>query len=231
MVDLGVVGGMATMPTRAAYAERAVASVLRNVDQLFLFLDRFECVPDYARNHRIVILRSQEFGDLRANGKLLGLTLAKNADYYMCCDDDMEYPKGFSRRLVRACRRYSSRVVAGIYGSTFKHPINSYVRDRNILTTRKRLYFGKRVDVLGTNGCLHAIAAMKFDVRDWTRVNMVDLHFAFEAQKAGLDLHVVAHKAKWVGQIERHQEDSIYLRLRENDSEQTRLVNQLLKDS
>ncbi len=72
---LPLVAGMATMPSRAETAPRAIASVLSQVDRLWLFLDRFDDTPAFARDPRIQVVRSQELGDLRANGKFAALFL------------------------------------------------------------------------------------------------------------------------------------------------------------
>src|SRR5262245_24698174 len=86
------VGGMATMPPRSGTAPRAIASILPQVSRLWLFLDRFDAVPSYALDSRIGVLRSQDCGDLRANGKLLGLVQESSPCTFFSLDDDIEYP-------------------------------------------------------------------------------------------------------------------------------------------
>ena len=61
------------MPSRADTAPRAIASILAQVERLWLFLDRFDAIPAYAKDERIHVLRSAEVGDIRANGEVLPL--------------------------------------------------------------------------------------------------------------------------------------------------------------
>ena len=53
------VAGMATMPSRAATAPRAIESVLPQVDRLWLFVDRFDAMPEYAWDDRSQLPRAR----------------------------------------------------------------------------------------------------------------------------------------------------------------------------
>ena len=48
------------MPSRADTAPRAIASILAQVERLWLFLDRFDVIPAYAEHERIHVLRTAE---------------------------------------------------------------------------------------------------------------------------------------------------------------------------
>ncbi|MGH1352242.1 MAG: hypothetical protein ACRBBN_15745 [Methyloligellaceae bacterium] len=223
-----IVAGMATMPSRIGYAERAIRSVLKNANKLYLFLDNFNEIPTFAKHEKIIPLLSQEWGDHKANGKFLGLKIDDKADYYLACDDDIEYAENFSRRLLSECIKYGNNISIGIHGSNFHDSIQSYSKDRKIRTLRERRWFGCRVDVIATCGCLHSVKKMRFNIENWDRVNMVDLCYAFEAKKSGLDLRLISQPRKWVRPITSKQEDSIYHKLIQDDTTQTSLVNDLL---
>lgn len=216
------------MPSRADTAPMAIESALANVDHLYLYLDKFDVIPSYAKHERMTILRSQDMGEIGANGKLLGLSLCDGADYYACFDDDILYPNNFIQRLYRECVKYEDRVAVGVHGSVFEADIASYRQDRKVYDAVSRLCFGKRVDVLATCGTLHPIAEMKFDVKQWSDVNMVDLGFAFEAKNVGLGLRVVSRRKRWIQRLGRCQADSIYAKLRQDDALQTLKVKELL---
>ncbi|NRA37139.1 MAG: hypothetical protein HRU15_03280 [Planctomycetes bacterium] len=222
------IGGMATMPSRANTAPQAISSALDNVEHLYLYLDRFDEVPHYAKHERITIFCSQDVGEIGANGKLLALSAAEGADYYACFDDDILYPKNFVERLHRELEKFDNHIAVGVHGSVFNENITSYYRDRIIFNAPHPLIWGKEVDILATCGTLHSIAAMKFDVRKWNDVNMVDLGFALEAKKAGLKLRVVARKKGWVKRLSSKQPDSISMNLKLNDTVQTKKINELV---
>lgn len=223
-----IVGGMATMPTRSKTAPTAIASALNNIDHLYLFLDKFDKVPSYAINDRITILRSEDYGEIGANGKFLGLALATNAQYYMCFDDDYLYPYDFSKRLVAECRRYHNNSIIGIHGCILQQPFTSFLKDRIVFRAPLSLESGRRVDVLATLGLILSLQALTFDVRRWQQINMVDLSFALEAKKKQLPLRIISRQTGWLQVLDKGQPDSIWKRVQMDDTAQSLLARELL---
>lgn len=223
-----IVAGMATMPSRRAQAKLAIASFLGQVDRLFLFLDRFETPVDI-RHPKIVVLRSQDFGDLRANGKLLGLTMCSGPSWYLTVDDDLKYPEDYVERMTAQLSALPRKTVLGVHGSRLKPPVQSYRDDRESIHRAVLRIEHEPVDIIGTDSALFHTDVLKFDVRDWSTVNMVDLNFAIECAKRGLDRKLATRRRFWVEALSENQPDSIYMALKKDDSRQTRLANELLK--
>lgn len=224
-----VVAGMATMPTREASARRAIASLLPQVSRLWLFLDRFEDPPDYADHPKIRILRSQDHGDLRANGKMLGMALEARPCTYLSVDDDILYPPDFAAVMERRLRSYGGPVVLGLHGSVLRPPLQSYRTDRHLYRRTERLWRDRTVDVIGTDAIAFSTETCHFDVREWAIVNMVDLHFARFARQADIPLVVIRRPRKWVREIAIKQPDSIFQSLIRDDSRQTEMARELLR--
>jgi len=222
------VAGMATMPSRRATAQLAVASILPQVSELWLFLDRFDDIPPFARDPRIHILRSQDHGGLHANGKFLGLALNPAECVYFGVDDDIEYPTDYCGRLERYLHRYSGDVAVGVHASILTPPMGSYLRDRTVLHRQSRRRLPTEVDVLGTDSVAFLSSALRFDVRKWPHVNRVDLRFALEARKGGIPLISVPRTHSWLKCLEEAQPDSIYTSLLKSDTDQTTLASELV---
>lgn len=226
-----IVAGMATMPSRMHTAPRAIYSLLGQVDRLWLCLDGFETVPDFASHPKIIHQHGADHGGLKAEGKFLGLALDQHATIYVSADDDMIYPSGFVRHLYRICRLHHRPVAVGTHGSVFKSKINSYVKDRNVTLSRRSQYIPwKKVDVLATNGTVHIVDDLKFDCREWTYRNQVDLNFLQEAKAQNVELATVMRRRNWVLGQETRQEHSIYSSLLKNDTIQTSRIRELLRD-
>jgi hypothetical protein len=224
-----IVAGMATMPSRAHTAPRALASsILPQVDRLWLCLDGFDSVPSFARHRKIIVEHGAAHGGLKAEGKLLGLALDDEAKAWLCVDDDLQYPRDYVRRLLRYCRLFP-HAAFGCHGSVFKPKITSFVRDRDITVIdegQKALW--RRVDLLATNGSLHLTRTLRFDVRKWTFRNQVDLNFLEECRRARVQGYTVRRARRWVRALDRDQPDSIYMGLRANDRVQTDRINHIL---
>lgn len=222
-----VYAGMATMPSRARTARWAIRSILPQVDRLYLYLDDFDSVPSYACHPKIVLLRSQDYCGLKANGKLLGMAFTGNTGYYVTADDDYWYPRKFVSQLLKHRLDVAHPLVIGVHGSILKTPFSSYVKDRVVLTAWKPLVETRAVDVVATCGTLHDLADLCFDVRKWRVANQVDLHFAQEMKAAGVTGAVVRRGWFWLLPLRWAQSDSIYTALKRNDEAQTELAKRI----
>jgi hypothetical protein len=74
-----VVGGMATMPTRADTFAPAFKSIMPQLDRLYLYLDGHEEIPEPARHApRVIPIFAHTAPGLHGNGKFLGLLLSRD---------------------------------------------------------------------------------------------------------------------------------------------------------
>jgi hypothetical protein len=217
---------MATMPSRLGTAPRAIASVLPQVDELWLFLDRFEGVPSYADHPRIRVVRSQEAGDLRANGKFAALFLLNGPFTFVSLDDDIEYPSDYVAMLKRGLDRHRGAVV-GIHAAVLGSPVRSYARDMKVLHRRSGQGRPGGVDLLGSDSLAFRTETLTFDVRTWPDVNMVDLSFALESRRRAVPLVMLPRPSNWVRALDENQADSIWAGVLRDDTRQTELAQEL----
>jgi hypothetical protein len=221
------VAGMATMPSREATAPHAIASLLSHVDRLWLFLDRFESVPAFAKDDRIRVLRSQDYGDLRANGHLVGLALEDEPCTFFGVADDIHYPHDYCETLERYRRRLG-RAVVGVHASVMPRTVGSYIRDGKTLHFRSHQRRALGVDFLGSGTLAVRTVDLSFDVRGWPDVNMVDLSFARVARERQVPLVMIPRAAHWLIALDENQEDAIWSAVQQDDSRQTVLAQELM---
>lgn len=229
MLNGRIICGMATMPSRHTTARRALQQLSPQVDQIFLYLDRFDEIPDYAQLPNVTVLRSQEWGEVGAAGKLLGQLQASDEDFYLFADDDIDYPEDFAERVVQALSGRHRNSVVGFHGCTLRSPLESYLRDREVIELRKRLWFSRAVDVVATCAGGYRCDKLRIDVRTWPHHNMVDLQLALAARKAGQNAHLLSRRKDWIRFSARNQADSIFASLQKDDSVQTGLARELLE--
>ncbi|NRB19443.1 MAG: hypothetical protein HRU33_18250 [Rhodobacteraceae bacterium] len=224
-----IVAGMSTIPSRAHTSPLAIASLLPQVDRLWLSLDGYEAIPAFAKHPKIICQFGQQHGGLKAEGKFLGLALDDDAQIYVSADDDMLYPKGFVRHLARMCILHPKPVAVGTHGSVFKKDIRSYVSDRKVTMSRhSQIRPWRKVDVLATNGTVHLVKDLKFDCRNWIYRNQVDLNFLEEASKQDVGLVTAMRRRSWTRPLETRQSNSIYANLLKDDSVQTSRICKIL---
>lgn len=224
-----IVAGMATMPRRADLLKGALGVVLPQVDELHLFLDRFEDVPAHAQHEKIRLYRSQDHGDLRANGKLLGLTACPRDAIYFTMDDDIAYPANYVARMSAHLARYGFAVALGVHGLTLYPPIERYLESRRSTPRSKPLRVDRAVHLLGTDTAVFPAWRADFDVRQWEAFNMVDLMFAREMARRKMPRVIISRRRAWVHDVEPADGESIYAQLKKDDSRQTVLARELVE--
>ena len=225
--NLETIAGMATMPTRSETVIAALESILPQIDRLYLFLDGFSDIPRFADHPRIVPLLSSKQGDLKANGKFLGLTLHPNECFYFSIDDDIVYPNDYVSSMRKILKRYKFGAVAGVHGSAMNRTINSYLQDRVVVHRSSSIDHDFIADVLGTCSTAFATQCLRFDVRKWTKTNVVDLSLARLARERNIPLVGVARRENWLTCLAEAQPDSIYTALQRDDQQQTLFARDL----
>jgi hypothetical protein len=219
---------MATMPSRASTAPSAIASILPQVDRLWLFLDRFDATPPYAEDERIRVVRSQDVGDLRANGKLVGVALESEPCTFFGADDDIRYPADYCDTLEAHLDRYRGGAVVGVHAAVLRRPTASYARDTKVLHRRADQARSEGVDLLGSDSLAFRTTTLRFDVREWVEVNMVDLAFARVARERAVPLVKIPRPSHWLTALDENQDDSIWMGVLADDTRQTVLAQELI---
>jgi hypothetical protein len=224
-----VVAGMATMPTRLGTFPAAFNSIIDQIDHLYLYLDGHTDIPEPANGHpRVTTILADAVPGLHANGKFIALALEQTRCLYLGADDDISYPPTYVRGLRAALAACGGRAVVGYHGAVFARPFVSYRHSRKVRSFDQGLDQPTIVDLLGTGTVMFDTAALRFEVRNWTDVNLLDLNLAVEAAKAGLPLVCLPRARGYICPLAADQPDSIYMGLKRDDTRQTELALELL---
>ncbi len=224
-----VCAGMSTTPRSGATFWQALKSLLPQVDRLYLFLDRFEHSPRLD-HEKIVILTSEYFGDLRSNGKLLGLSMTSPGTYYFTVNDDIHYPADYCQRMIDHLQSRGHSVAVGVDGARLPTDgFNSYRADRTDIHLSSSLPLPVAIDVLGSGTTAFNTSALNFDVRAWRTRGMVDLSFACLAERMGVPRELIAREENWLEYLDVKPESSMERRMIQDDAVLTSLARELIK--
>ena len=146
---------------------------------------------------------------------------------FFSLDDDIEYPPDYCETLESHARRYSGAVV-GVHAAVLRNPTESYARDLKVLHRRASQERPEGVDLLGSDSLAFRTTTLRFDVREWPDVNMVDLTFARVAREQSIPLVKIPRSAHWLKALEENQHDSIWVDVLRDDTRQTALAQELL---
>lgn len=204
--------GIASIPQRSDCLEKTIESLIDQVDKIGIFLDGYTEVPNFLiDNPKIVVKRSQDFdkkiGDA---GKFYWVTDFDG--YYFVCDDDLQYPENYMRRLIERIEHYKYEAVVGWHGGLIKSPFSDYYdsESRRVFTFSAPRPYDTPVHVLGT-GCLgfHS-STIRASFEDFPTANMADIYFARLGQEQSVPFLVMEHSRNEILEIESSQEFSIY---------------------
>jgi hypothetical protein len=194
---------MATIPSRSASLERAVASLLPQVDVLQVYCNGHRAVPRCLVHPRISAIGTPTgLPDIGASAKFV---LCGEADgYRLTCDDDLEYPSDYVATMLDAVDRYDRKAVVGVHGAVLAKRLGrTYQACRQeVLHFFHGLKDDRAVHLLGT-GCLayHGELVRPSEDVFIDAPNMVDVWFACFCQRKGIPRVAIARPDRWIRQL------------------------------
>src|SRR5699024_5324565 len=86
-VSVPVIAGLATMPSRVKVLRDALHSIYWQVDEVHVFLNNFEEVPEFLKVPHVTIYRSQDYQDYKDVGKFFALEHVDDGILFTIDDD------------------------------------------------------------------------------------------------------------------------------------------------
>lgn len=201
--------GLAAIPSRELALKRVVNSLVHQVDQLGVYLNGWNSIPEFLNHPKIVVAMSQDHGDLGDAGKFFWINNFEG--YYFSCDDDLVYPSDYVQRIIDKIKYYDYKAVVGWHGSVVSDSFEDYYdpKDRRVFSYSAGRPFDLDVHILGTGVLGFHSSTIKVSLEDFERPNMADIFFARLGQEQKVKFVVMEHKPKEIETIEEFQEDSI----------------------
>jgi hypothetical protein len=225
---LSVVGGLGSIPSRAGSLPRVLDTILPQVERLHLFLHGYESVPPEVIRPGVIVHLAPASDPYRTAGKFFGLAQEPQPCIYCTFDDDILYGDGHVARLRAALIRYSGRALVGIHSASFRPSTGSYLHRQVTRHFTRGLWVDQLADEIGTGTGAFVSSVLPVDPTTWPHGFMDDLMMAIEAEARGVPRVAVARPRGSLTALGRHQPDSIYAKVRQDDSAQTEQMQRLL---
>jgi glycosyltransferase involved in cell wall biosynthesis len=215
---------IATMPTRVHFLEKAVSSLLPQVEHLYIYLNGHLTVPSFLHDPKITVARSEEHGDLTDSGKFFWAD--KVSGYYFTCDDDIEYPADYVEKMVSHIEARERKAIVTVHGRVLpdKMPIASYYRDRRIdlLHNQHSQATDKVVHIGGTGVMAFHTSSVKVSVEEFKAPRMADVWMAVVANAQSVPIVCVRRPKGWLNLL---PSEGIFVEDKNLDRTQTDVVN------
>jgi hypothetical protein len=223
------VATIATMASRRESFEAMFPAIHAQVEHTFVYLDGYaEPPPFLAQLDRVTVRHAEREGDLHASSRFLCVRELDRPSVVVCVDDDIAYPHDYVERLAAELQKHGGRAVVGVHGRVFLPPHRSYTRDVMNMHFTDAVAQPSYVHELGGGTCAFVSDIFDIDPRRWRRNDMDDIILAIEAQRRRLLRVAIAREEGWLTAYAENQPDSLWIKTKADQTEQTHLMQVLL---
>lgn len=208
------IGSMASFPPRRYVLEKVLATILPQVDELRLYLNDYEEVPEFAIHPKIkATCGCNALGDLRDNGKFYHFPTDRNC-YFFTFDDDILYPTDYVAKMVHFIEMFNRRCVVGVHGTIFPANFTSFGQRR--VFSYGHMSPGRFVDMLGTGTTAWHSSCLDVSLDNFKSKGLCDLYFSAVATGQYIPLFTVPRSKGWLKKAQESGKDSIYIQTLDN---------------
>lgn len=226
--DAPVVASLCSIPERVSHLKRVLASLAPQVDELHLYLDRYDEVPDFVRqcHPRVSVVLSRDRPGLRDNGKFLPFAALARDCYYFTADDDLVYPPDYVASMIRRIEHYGRQAVVGVHGVLLPQWADGYFSAyRKVYGFRKGLERDMLVNNLGSGTvAFHSSLLRGLDLGRFPRAGMADLYLSVFCKERRVPMIAVARPDDWLHELP-SPNTSLHQEFRDADDQQTALIS------
>lgn len=189
---------LASIPERIGFLKRTIQSIYDQCDKIHVYLNGYSEVPEFLHKPKITFYRSQDHGDLSANGKVWFLREKPEEGYVFLIDDDIIYPKDYVKSMISNLKKYQNRFAACVHGSIFSDSLRWYYQRSSMFPFKRALLHDCFVNLPGSGTFAFHTNTLKLDYDDFQPFTMVDLILGILCREQKIPIVSVARKADWL---------------------------------
>lgn len=200
------IAALATVPERYKELPITLASLRRQVDVLCVYLNGHDKVPDCVHRYADAWAHSSEHGNRGDGGKFFW-SFITGPHFYLSCDDDFLYKRGYVEHHVDAVLRLESAV--SLHGVVLADALAQGAQGISWLRGGRRAWYraidyvpqDQSVHILGTGVACHHSDLVTVTPNLFVEPHSADIWFSSACQKQGVRRYVAAHMPQLAEQI------------------------------
>lgn len=190
------IGVLESSVARRDALEQMLPDILPQLNELRLYLNDYDTMPDFARNPKIrAVLGHEAQGDLDDTGTFHDVP--EQGAYVFALEDRLRYPRDYTARMIYNIEILGRACVVGVRGGIFPAGPITADMERRILAFKDG-QLGQFVDVLETGTAAWHSACFRPDLTDFHSKGQSDLWFAAAAARRDIALFCVPGSSGWV---------------------------------
>jgi len=223
-----ITASIATIKGREKALEKAVSSLLPQVDRLCIYFN-YQPISFPVFDYPCKIEYCVGNNEYRDTAKFWWTD--KIPGYHLICDDDLYYPPDFAAFMEDHCDEFG---VVALMGRNYpKRKINSYYRDFDkdqIYRMFENVKVWHKVELIGTCALCFHTDDIKISVENQYFENLnSDLWFSILCREAGVEGFALPHKADYVKYLLSRDDWTVFKEYSFRDELQTRLFNERMR--
>jgi GR25 family glycosyltransferase involved in LPS biosynthesis len=186
---------LAAYPDRIDALERAVGSLIEQVDTLHVFLNDFQTVPSFLDHEKIYITHSGDVGFRGECGKYYWSDDLEG--FHLICSDLLIYPSDYVATMVGAIESRGRKSVVSCGGYIFHFPFAGFAQSAD--TFRETDFKSAEIDVHAVrDGALaYHTSTISISRHFFYQPELSDLWFSVAAQEQGVKMVCLSTPANW----------------------------------
>lgn len=192
--NIYISANMASFPLRIKEFERAVYSIIPNVDILRIYLNEYVDIPEFLINDKIKIFRGD---DIKDTGKYIGLSETKHNEIFFSVDDDFEYSTLYFVKHIQFLEEHDYSILLSTHGRKLKD-LNKYPYQyencEKMSSCTKNNDFDLDVDIIGTGVMCFKPSIINLTFDEFSGCSgMTDIHVSRFARKNNIKMFARKH--------------------------------------
>ena len=185
---------MAAVPWRENVLKQVVESLLPQVDQLNIYLNDWEKIPDFLSSSKVNAVQSQnEIGDLGDRGKFYWCNQIRGI--HLTVDDDILYPPNYVDSILEGMNRNQGAAVT-FHGSILKS--QSFSEKKTISHFARDSSNDLSVTIGGTGVMAYNTKDVTINFESFKCNYWADGWFAFQTRNEGIPIISLRHAKDWL---------------------------------
>ncbi|WP_125468892.1 hypothetical protein [Methylomagnum ishizawai] len=191
-----IYAALSSIPGREDMLSQVVASILPQVDHLYLCLDGHREPPDFLRGpgHDKITLKFSQRGYPKAKFAMIE---SIEEGIILSIDDDIAYPEDYAKTLVAGLRKYPGPTICGFHGHLFTDTPD-FTDVSKIISYQRTLKKDTYVHAVGSGIAAWDARYCKVKAEHFPFSAGADSQLAVLGQKNRWPFVLLSHTAKWL---------------------------------
>lgn len=201
-----ITAAIATYPGRINVLPIAIASLIDQVDHLFIYLNNYRSVPEFLLTHnrkdKITYILDTD-SKKRAAAKFFWVQSTKGIQ--LTCDDDIAYPNDYVKSMVNELKKHPDNTIIAVHGAIYKNVVSDAIASReHVFNFKSPLKTSQHVHLAGTGTlCFKTGTLQRKEFNDlWSFAASTDEWLACFSKQHSIKLILINRTKNWMKSIE-----------------------------